>query len=119
MSNQKHTFGNLKVSSLIPGDEYSTVILGGQHNGVIAKTEANIYNDYDFEVAEANAQEIVKRWNCHNELLEACKNMAGAIDNLFIMHGAALAVAVDQETRNMLSAYRVAGKNAIRKATNK
>ena len=47
------TGGDWKVSSSTTGDEYSCVILGGQYNGIIARTERNVYVDTD--EAESNA----------------------------------------------------------------
>lgn len=64
---EKHTLGPWKVSSTNKGDEYSTVILGGEYNGIIARAELSPY--WDNDQAEANARLIASA----PELLEALK----------------------------------------------
>jgi hypothetical protein len=67
----KHTQAPWKRGSEIKGDEYSLNILGGEHNGIIAKANISVY--LDDEQAEANAKLIAAA----PELLEALTKLLG------------------------------------------
>lgn len=76
MANEiKHTPGPWKQSSIIPSDEYTTVILGGQYNGIIARAELSPY--FEIEQSEANAKLIAAA----PELLKALQGVYSMLES--------------------------------------
>ena len=67
----EHTKGKVKVGTSM--DSTDILVLSGEHQDAIANTGVVFFHDIDLREREANAKRIVKCWNSHDDLLEACK----------------------------------------------
>lgn len=73
MSEAKHTPGELRLS-----DQSNRILVSADNSSVIVGSASGYTGSGYFpddETAVHNARRIVTAWNCHDDLLEACKEL--------------------------------------------
>lgn len=86
----EHTKGKLSLNNYHFPHQYLVIRTGSEDNDAFpdARTICNVTrNAKPLQERNANAERLVKCWNCHDDLLEACKATVSDLECLFGIDG--------------------------------